>query len=185
MSASIWNHQPSCHIGIGSWPKEYSTPWVRDAQVPRLQAWCLETIPMWKIKAFAVQRSLEPKWHAKITQNPFPRGPNGFQNPSWRPPGKPSWEEVVFKGVEDASRTSFGRPCGSPKSFQTRPGSVSKTHVTSNSVLERFWNPLETDFECFFEVSAWWDDKQKRQEWRRENLQKHLCFHSRIASSHC
>ena len=40
------------------------------------------------------------------------------------------------------------------KSFQTRPGSVSKMHVASNTVLERFWITLESDFEANFEVSA-------------------------------
>ena len=89
----------------------------------------------------------------KIVQKATPRGPNGSQNPFWRPPGRLSESEDVFDGLEEASRTSFGRPFGSRKSFQTRLGSVSKTHVTSNSVLERFWNTLETDFKAFFEVS--------------------------------
>ena len=58
-------------------------------------------------------------------------------------------------------------------------------HVTSNIVLERFLITLEIDFEAIFEVSAWWDDKQKRQERGSKNLQKHLSFYSQIASSQC
>mgnify|MGYP003314283834 CR=1 FL=1 len=114
-------------------------------------------------KAFGARRNAMQNWSdkhtsdwiftlklsPKIVQKPAPRGPNGSQNPFWRPPGKPSWREVVFWCLEEASRTSFGMPFGSRKSFQTHPGSVSKTHVTSNSVLERFWNPLETEFEAF------------------------------------
>ena len=94
------------------------------------------------------------KLSPKMVQKPARRGSNGTQNPFWRPPGRPSEREDVFNGLEEASRISFGRPCGSPKLFQTRPGSVSKTHATSNTVLEWLWSILKADFEANFEASA-------------------------------
>ena len=66
--------------------------------------------------------------------------------------------QVRKKTVLMASRTPqgplLGGHLGVENHSKTRPGSVSKTHVTSNSVLERFWITLETDFKGNFEVSA-------------------------------
>ena len=148
------------------WQKKVIYPLVRDAQA------CKKDISNgYQCERFA---PFEARWHTmqnrsdkhkmeliftlkilpKMVQKPAPRGPNGSQNPFWRPPRRPSEREDVFDGLEEASRTSFGRPFGSRKSFQTRPGSVSKTHVTSNTVLEWFWITSEADFEVNFEVSA-------------------------------
>ena len=93
------------------------------------------------------------KWSPKMVQNDAPRGPNGLQNPFWRPPERPSWKVYVFEGLEDASGTSFGRPFGRPKSFQSRYGSVSNTQLISKSVLGWFWDVLDTNFWLFLKAS--------------------------------
>ena len=55
---------------------------------------------------------------------------------------------------QDASRPSFRRPFRRPEPFQTRQGSAGKKELKSKCVLEGFWGVSETDFECFFKVSA-------------------------------
>ena len=109
-----------------------------------------------------------------MLQNPSPRGPNTFQNPFWRPPEKPSWKENVFEGLEDASRTRFGRPFGSPKSFQTRSGSASDTHLISKSVLEWFWAVLDTNFGVFFK-SSWAKMRSKNDYSDETRIFKNTC----------
>ena len=71
-------------------------------------------------------------------------------------------EEKPFLTASSTSQKSFlGGHMGTHRSklFQTCSRSVSKTRITSRSVLERFWKPLETNFEAFFKVSTWWDDE--------------------------
>ena len=63
-------------------------------------------------------------------------------------------EKKMFLKASRTPQRPFWEAIWEAKSFQTRPRSVYKTRVTSNSVLERFWNTLETDFKAFFEVSA-------------------------------
>ena len=135
---------------------------------PRLPKRCLEWIPIWKFNAFGARRHTMQNWSDKHTsdsifklksspkmvQNRAPRGPFGVQNPFWRPPGTPSWKEDVFEGLEDASRTSFGRLFGRPKSFQSRYGSASNTQLMSKSVLTWFRDVLDTNFWVFFKAFA-------------------------------
>ena len=88
----------------------------------------------------------QSKITSKIVKKPTPRSPNGLQNPLWRPLGRPSWKQYVFEGLEDASRISFGKLLGSPKAFQSRYRSASNTLLISKSVLEGFWDVLNTNF---------------------------------------
>ena len=58
----------------------------------------------------------------------------------------------------NASRTPQGPLLGSHVGVQTGskpvPEAFPRRQMTSKNVWERFWNPLETDLEIFFEVSA-------------------------------
>ena len=54
----------------------------------------------------------------------------------------------------NASRTPQGLLLMSHLGVQNRSKRVSKTPMTSKSVLQQFWDALETDFDVFFEVSA-------------------------------
>ena len=91
------------------------------------------------------------------SQNDSKSSPKGSR---WRPESilEASWEAKLkrrrFLMPRGRLKDLFGEPFGSPKSFQTCPRSVSTTEVTSKGVLERFSNPLETNFECFFLIST-------------------------------
>ena len=73
------------------------------------------------------------------------RRPRSLQNQFWRPPTGPMGEEDVSEGLGDASRPGMRRPLGGPKLVQTCNGSISKTQLNSNRLLERFWGISETD----------------------------------------
>ena len=66
--------------------------------------------------------------------------------------------QVKEKTFLIASRRPQGPLLGSHFGVEKRsklgPRNVCKTHVTSNTVLERFWITLESDFEANFEVST-------------------------------
>ena len=88
--------------------KKVIYPLVRDAQA------CKKDVSNgYQCKRFG---SFEARWHSmqnwsnkhksdwifilkllpKMVQNSGPRGPNGSQNPFWKPPGRPTWQEDDF-----------------------------------------------------------------------------------------
>ena len=119
--------------------------------------------------AFILEASWEAKlkiviWDSKIVANsPWKRFKDATNGGLWHrsdtnfesfwSPGRPSSKEYVFEGLEDTSRTSSGRLCGSAKSFQSRYGSASKTQLISKNVLEWFWNDFGTILRRCFKPS--------------------------------
>ena len=76
--------------------------------------------------------------------------PTSILEPSW----EPKLEGIYFWRPRGRVMDLFGRPFGSPNSFQTRHGSAFKTQLTWKSGLEALWDVLDTDFQTFFEDSA-------------------------------
>ena len=118
--------------------------------------------------AFILEASWEAKlkiviWDSKIVANsPWKRLQDATNGGLWHGSdtnfesfwltGRPSSKEYVFESLEDASRSSFGRLCGSANSFQSRYGSASKTQLISKSVVEWFWDVFGTNLKTFFEA---------------------------------
>ena len=89
---------------------------------------CSKSSP--KMSKWLPKSILEASWDAKLKRLRFLMPRERLKDLSWGA----IWESKTI-----------------PNPFQK----VSKTQVTSKSVLEQFWNPLETEFKANFKVSAW------------------------------